>query len=125
MAPAKGQGTSGLGRMVKLRAGDLEVTAFETPAAGRRGAGHKGPAPVALCLHGFPDNQHSFDDLAPALAAAGFRVIVPVMPGYEPSSQPADGDYSVAALADHLEALIEGLNLGDTPLHLIGHDWGR
>jgi len=124
VAPAKGHGTSSLGRLVKLRAGDLEVTAFETPAAGRRGGGHKGAAPVALCLHGFPDNPHSFDELAPALAAAGFRVVVPMMPGYEPSSQPADGDYSVAALADHLGALIEGLNLGDTPLHLIGHDWG-
>ncbi|PWR18394.1 alpha/beta fold hydrolase [Zavarzinia aquatilis] len=104
-------------RVVTLTVGALQMTAFETLPPGEPAG-----APIALCLHGFPDNNHSFDALAPVLAAAGFRVLAPLMPGYEPSSQPADGDYTIAALADHLGALID--SLGPAPVHLIGHDWG-
>jgi pimeloyl-ACP methyl ester carboxylesterase len=103
--------------IISLQAGALRLSALETPSADGRA-----DAPVALCLHGFPDDFHSFDELAPVLAAAGFRVIAPMMPGYEPSSQPADRDYSVPALADHLRLAIDGL--GASELHLIGHDWG-
>jgi hypothetical protein len=31
-------------------------------------------APVVLCLHGFPDNNHSYDQQIPALVDAGYRV---------------------------------------------------
>lgn len=104
-------------RIITIPAGELVFTALETPPAGG------GQGPIALCLHGFPDNHHSFDDLAPVLSAAGFHVIAPLLPGYEPSSQPADGDYSAAAVADHLGALVREL-AKQAPVHLIGHDWG-
>lgn len=73
-------------------------------------------------LHGFPDNLHTFDAQLPALAAAGFTAIAPSMRGYEPSSQPEDGDYSVEALAGDLIAWAD--ELGATQFHLVGHDWG-
>ena len=43
-----------------------------------------GPAdgPVALLLHGWPYDIHSFVDVAPLLAAAGYRVIVPHLRGH-------------------------------------------
>lgn len=47
-----------------------------------------GDGPVALCLHGFPDDRHSFRHQLPALARAGRRAIAPTLRGYEPSSQP-------------------------------------
>src|SRR5215510_10137357 len=40
--------------------------------------------PVVL-LHGFPDDVHAYDGVAPALAAAGWRVIVPYLRGYGPT----------------------------------------
>lgn len=104
-------------REIAFVVGDLCLTAIETLPPGEPAG-----APVALCLHGFPDNNHSFDELTPVLAQAGFRVVAPVMPGYEPSSQRADGDYTIAGLADVLGGLID--QLGPSPIHLIGHDWG-
>jgi pimeloyl-ACP methyl ester carboxylesterase len=36
-------------------------------------------------MHGFPDDVHAYDDVAPPLAAAGYRVIVPYLRGYGPT----------------------------------------
>src|SRR6476661_2730730 len=46
--------------------------------------GNPGGTPVVL-LHGFPDDARAFDDVAPALAAAGCRVLVPYLRGYGPT----------------------------------------
>ena len=78
--------------------------------------------PVVLCLHGFPDNARSFRFQLPAFAAAGYRSIAPTLRGYEPSSQPADGDYSLATLGRDVIAWID--DLGVDKVHLVGHDWG-
>jgi len=60
----------------------------------------QGDGPVVLCLHGFPDNHHSFHQQLPALAGAGFRALAPMLRGYEPSSQPPDRDYHVVRMAE-------------------------
>jgi pimeloyl-ACP methyl ester carboxylesterase len=78
--------------------------------------------PVVLCLHGFPDHARSFRFQLPLFAGSGYRAIAPTLRGYEPSSQPADGDYSLAALASDVIAWID--ELGEQRVHLIGHDWG-
>jgi pimeloyl-ACP methyl ester carboxylesterase len=48
------------------------------------GYAEAGPAdgPVAILLHGWPYDIHSFVDVAPLLASAGYRVIVPYNRGY-------------------------------------------
>jgi len=79
-------------------------------------------APVVLCLHGFPDNARSFRFQLPALARAGYRVIAPTLRGYEPDSQPADGDYSLGALARDVLGWVDELH--EQKVHLLGHDWG-
>ena len=38
--------------------------------------------PVVILLHGWPYDIHSFVDVAPLLASAGYRVIVPYLRGY-------------------------------------------
>ena len=38
--------------------------------------------PAVLLLHGWPYDIHSFVDVAPLLASAGYRVIVPYLRGY-------------------------------------------
>jgi pimeloyl-ACP methyl ester carboxylesterase len=82
-----------------------------------------GAGPLALCLHGFPDCAHTWAGLLPALAQAGFHAVAPFMRGYAPTEVPADGDYSVAALAADAQALHEVLG-GTADAVLIGHDWG-
>lgn len=80
-------------------------------------------APIALCLHGFPDTPYGWRRIAPALVAAGWRVVAPFMRGYAPSSIPTDGSYHLGALMD--DALRVRTAAGGTPHDVvIGHDWG-
>src|SRR5437773_6633760 len=75
-----------------------------------------GPAdgsPVVL-LHGFPDDVRAYDGVAPALAAAGRRVIVPYLRGYGPTRfrdprTPRSGQQ--AALGCDLRDLLDALGL--------------
>jgi len=80
-------------------------------------------APLALCLHGFPDSAHGFDKLLPALAAAGWHAVAPWMRGYAPSAIPENGDYEVGTLGADAVAMIKALG-NDRTCVLIGHDWG-
>ncbi len=81
-----------------------------------------GEGALVLCLHGFPDNLHSFRYQLPALAEAGYRAISLSLRGYEPSSIPANGDYSVESIASDVIAVMD--QLACNKAHLIGHDWG-
>lgn len=81
-----------------------------------------GQGPLVICLHGFPDSAHSYDDVLPVLAKAGFRAVAPFLRGYFPSAIPADGDYAMTTVASDLLALVDAL--GERDAILIGHDWG-
>jgi pimeloyl-ACP methyl ester carboxylesterase len=81
-----------------------------------------GRGPLVLCLHGFPDDAHTYDDLLPALAGAGFRAVAPFMRGYAPTSPAPDGRYQAVLLAQDAVALLEAL--GDGRGAVVGHDWG-
>ncbi len=89
----------------------------------RFGVLEAGEGPLALCLHGFPDCAHTWGQLLPSLARAGFHAVAPFMRGYAPTEVPADGDYRVAMLAADVRALHEELG-GAGDAVLIGHDWG-
>lgn len=81
-----------------------------------------GSGPLVLCLHGFPDNAHTYSELLPALASAGFRGVAPFMRGYAPTSPAPDGRYQAVLLAQDAIALIAAL--GDGRAFVVGHDWG-
>ncbi|MEA3018597.1 MAG: hypothetical protein QOI47_121 [Actinomycetota bacterium] len=80
-------------------------------------------APLAVCLHGFPDSAHTWRLLGPALADAGYHAVAPFMRGYAPTAVPADGRYQTAMLALDAIGLRDALG-GDERSVLIGHDWG-
>jgi len=82
----------------------------------------QGKGPVVLCLHGFPDHARSYRFQLPALAAAGYRGVSLTLRGYEPGSIPADGRYTLEAIAGDVLAVADQLDR--KPLHLVGHDWG-
>ena len=81
-----------------------------------------GQGPLVLCLHGFPDNAHTYSELLPVLARAGFRGVAPFMRGYAPTSPSPDGRYQSVLLAQDVVALIAALGTGRATL--VGHDWG-
>jgi pimeloyl-ACP methyl ester carboxylesterase len=99
-----------------LRAGVLDVACFEAgPAEG----------PPVFLMHGFPYDIHAYAEVAPLLAAAGCRVIVPYLRGYGPTrflanDTPRSGEQ--AALGADLLALMDAL--GIERALLAGYDWG-
>lgn len=78
--------------------------------------------PLVVLLHGFPDTAGTFLHQVPALVASGYRVLVPVLPGYESSSCDGSGRYFVSDLVPWLTGWLD--QLGGTKVHLVGHDWG-
>ena len=86
-----------------------------------------GPAdgPVAILLHGYPYDIHSYVEVAPRLAAQGCRVIVPYVRGYGPTrfrdpSTPRSGQQ--AAVGADLIALMDALAIPRAVF--AGYDWG-
>ena len=78
--------------------------------------------PVVL-LHGFPDSGRLWRHQVPALADAGFRVIVPDLRGYGRSGKPeAVEAYNLMTLAGDVMAVLDDVGLDRA--HVVGHDWG-
>ena len=78
--------------------------------------------PVVL-LHGFPDSGRLWRHQVPALADAGFRVVVPDLRGYGRSDKPEQVDaYSMMLLAGDVMAMMS--DAGVDRAHVVGHDWG-
>ena len=99
---------------------------IQTPVLqiGYEEAGNPQGFPVVL-LHGFPDDAHAYDRVAPALANAGYRVLVPYLRGYGPtrfrdSAAPRVGEQ--AALGQDLIDFADALGLRQ--IALAGYDWG-
>jgi len=108
--------SSSFGTIKQIKAGVLDVGYAEAgPATG----------PVAILLHGWPYDIHSFVDVAPILAQAGYRVIIPYLRGYG-STQFLSGETlrngEPAALAVDIVALMDALDIKKAVV--AGFDWG-
>jgi len=114
--PAHTSGTTPFGPVRQIEAGLLNVGYVEAgPATG----------PAVLLLHGWPYDIHSYVEVAPLLAAKGYRVIVPYLRGYGTTrflsgETVRNGQPSVLAL--DLIALMDALKI-QKPI-LAGFDWG-
>lgn len=89
-----------------------------------RESGPPDGVPVIL-LHGWPSDVHDYDQVAPPLAAAGHRVLVPYLRGYGPTrflhpATPRSGQQ--AALGADLRDFMDALGVADALL--VGYDWG-
>jgi pimeloyl-ACP methyl ester carboxylesterase len=91
------------------------------------GYAEAGPAngPVVMLLHGWPYDIHSFVDVAPLLASAGYRVIVPHLRGYGTtrflsSETVRNGQQAVVAV--DIIALMDALKIEKATI--AGFDWG-
>jgi pimeloyl-ACP methyl ester carboxylesterase len=85
------------------------------PASGR----------AVILLHGWPYDIHSFEEVAPRLAAQGYRVIVPYLRGYGATrflSADTKRNGEPAALAVDIVQLMDALGIKAALLG--GFDWG-
>src|SRR3954470_8844621 len=91
------------------------------------GYAEDGPAdgPPVILLHGWPYDIHSYVDVAPILAAKGYRVLVPYLRGYGSTRfRAADTvrNGQQAALAQDIVAFMDALKIDRAVL--AGYDWG-
>ncbi|HEV7618605.1 MAG TPA: alpha/beta hydrolase [Burkholderiaceae bacterium] len=91
------------------------------------GYAEAGPAdgPVVILLHGWPYDIHSYVDVAPLLASAGYRVIVPYLRGYGTTrflSSETVRNGQQSAVAVDIIALMDALKI-EKPT-IAGYDWG-
>lgn len=91
------------------------------------GYAEAGPADgsVAILLHGWPYDIHSYVDVIPLLAAAGYRVIVPYLRGYGSTRFRSAGTLrngQPSAIASDIIALMDALAIEKAIL--AGCDWG-
>jgi len=86
-----------------------------------------GPAdgPVVILLHGWPYDIHSYVDVAPLLAAQGYRTIIPYVRGYGTTRFLSDETFrngQQSVLAVDTIALMDALEI-DRAI-MAGFDWG-
>ncbi|HWD95844.1 MAG TPA: alpha/beta fold hydrolase [Acidimicrobiales bacterium] len=82
-----------------------------------------GEGPLVLLLHGWPDTSALWDEVAPKLIAAGFRVAVPDLRGCGQSDKPSEvDDYRMHHLVSDVVSIVDAL--GGGKVTLVGHDWG-
>lgn len=104
------------GKLRQINAGPLNI-----------GYAELGPAngPAVLLLHGWPYDIHTYVDVAPQLANAGFRVLVPHLRGYGSTrflQQGAVRNAQQTAFAADAIALLDALGIEQAVV--AGCDWG-
>jgi pimeloyl-ACP methyl ester carboxylesterase len=124
---ARAQGAQGAPRVAagsNASFGDLRRIEAGVLDIGYAQAGPENGPPVIL-LHGWPYDIHSFAEVAPLLAAAGYRVIVPYLRGYgstrfRSADTPRNGQQAVVAV--DIIALMDALKIERALI--AGYDWG-
>jgi pimeloyl-ACP methyl ester carboxylesterase len=113
---AKAADAPALGPLRQIDAGPLNVGYVDLgPRDGQ----------AVLLLHGWPYDIHSYADVAPRLAASGYRVIVPYLRGYGTTRLRAPNavrNGQQAALAADAIALLDALKIERAIV--AGFDWG-
>jgi pimeloyl-ACP methyl ester carboxylesterase len=104
------------GTLKQIDAGVLNVGYAETGSPN---------GPAVILLHGWPYDIHSYVDVAPLLASAGYRVIIPYLRGYGTTrflsgETVRNGQPSVVAV--DIIALMDALKVEKATL--AGFDWG-
>lgn len=114
--PIRPGANTSLGPLRQIDAGVLNV-----------GYAEAGPAngPPVILLHGWPYDIHSYVDVTPLLASAGYRVIVPHLRGYGTTrflSNETVRNGQQSALAADTVALMDALGIQRAVV--AGYDWG-
>jgi pimeloyl-ACP methyl ester carboxylesterase len=116
--------TGARARMTSASFGDLKQIDAGVLSIGYVDAG-PASGPSVVLLHGWPYDIHSYVDVAPVLASAGYRVVIPYLRGYG-TTRFLSGDTvrngQQAALAADVIALMDALRIDAAVV--AGFDWG-
>jgi pimeloyl-ACP methyl ester carboxylesterase len=122
-------GATGTGATATQAGGHTSFASLKQIDAGVLNVGYAeaGPAdgPAVVLLHGWPYDIHSYVDVAPLLAASGYRVIVPHLRGHGTTrfrSDDALRNAQQSAVALDVVDLMEAL--GIRKAIVAGYDWG-
>ena len=113
---AKPRANNSFGALKQIDAGVLNVGYAEAGPAG---------GPPVILLHGWPYDIHTYVDVAPLLASAGYRVFVPYLRGYGTTrflSSETFRNAQPSAVASDIVALMDALKIEKAILG--GCDWG-
>jgi pimeloyl-ACP methyl ester carboxylesterase len=114
--PAASEPSATFGPLKQIEAGLLNIGYAEAgPATGQ----------AVILLHGWPYDIHSYIDVAPLLASAGYRVIIPYLRGYGTTRFLAADTFrngQQAAVALDTIAMMDALKIDRAVV--AGFDWG-
>src|SRR5947207_10844056 len=116
VSPPKPGSHTAFGPIKQIDAGLLNVGYADVGRADGR---------VVILLHGWPYDIHSYVDVAPVLASAGYRVIVPYLRGYGTTrflSSETFRNAQQSAVALDIIALMDALQIKTAIV--AGFDWG-
>jgi len=82
-----------------------------------------GTGPLVALLHGFPQHRREWRLVMPALADAGYTVVVPDLRGFGYSDKPLDG-FDVGTVAEDIRQIIGKLGRVKEKVRIVGHDVG-
>src|SRR5437899_9090696 len=114
--PIKPGTSTSFAPLKQIEAGVLNVGYAEAGAAN---------GPPVILLHGWPYDIYSYVDVAPLLASAGYRVIVPYLRGYGSTRFLSSGTFrngQPSAVAADIIVLMDALKIQKATL--AGFDWG-
>ncbi|GGI08232.1 alpha/beta fold hydrolase [Egicoccus halophilus] len=84
--------------------------------------GEAGDGPPLVFLHGWGLSARSYARALPGIAAAGWRVLAPALPGFGRSAA-LDGEYTFEKLANWVDDLLDHVGV-EEPAALVGHSFG-
>ncbi|MFG2718725.1 SDR family oxidoreductase [Streptomyces sp. NPDC048416] len=98
-----------------VRTGGIELCVAELGEASQ---------PTVVLVHGYPDSKEVWSEVAQRLAEH-FHVVLYDVRGHGRSTAPAPlrGGFTLAKLTDDFLAVADAVS-PDSPVHLVGHDWG-
>jgi len=116
------------GRRITVEAAGIAFSALDWPAGDGKGAPAAGTGAGAplLLIHGVTSSARSWWRIGPALAAAGWHVVAPDLPGHG-RTDAWRGRHRFAETAEDVAAFARAAGLtsaGDGTLAVIGHSWG-
>jgi len=77
-----------------------------------------------LLLHGFPDDQTSWQKITPLMVAQGYQVITFDQRGCGESDAPMGRKhYKIRTIVDDIPGILDQLNISQ-PVAVMSHDWG-
>jgi pimeloyl-ACP methyl ester carboxylesterase len=115
-AHAASRSSTSFGPLKQIDAGVLNIAYAEAGPAG---------GPPVILLHGWPYDIHSFEEVVPLLASAGYRVLVPYLRGYGTTrflSDTAFRNGQPSALAVDVIDFMDALKVEKAII--AGFDWG-